>query len=101
MLLLVGRIAFTCGIDSSAACSKDWIVPHAPQWISDAAYHVQGLDFIREAIVVFLASEMQFADQVDGQPLIAYFMVPGTFASTVREGVVPIPYFVDVLASGQ
>jgi len=86
-------------LGNSFPAVSDFRIPSdGAERVSDAANHMKGLVFLGEAVVIFLASEMEFSDEIDGFACVAQLVMPSPFRTVVGEGVVPVSDFVHVLA---
>ena len=102
--LVVGQVGGVAGPGpqhAAAGVAPRRVVAHAAQQVAQPLHHVQRLDLGAEAVVVRRAAEVQLADRVDGEPLVAQVMPPAPDAAVVGEAVVPAADLVDVAAGGQ
>ncbi len=88
-------------MDAFAFVAERWIVSDGAEGVAYAFYHVEGIYFSGESIVVFGAAEVEFSNGVYVVALFPEAVVPAWDASVVGEGVVPVANLVDVAPGGQ
>ena len=80
IILLIGRISRTRFFNGGAPITSNRAIADAAGWVSYAVHHMQRLDFLPEAIVIFRAAEVQLADGIDDSALLPEAMPPAGHA---------------------
>ena len=101
VVLQISRIARARPPKLAVLVAEGRLIADAAEYIAGAIDYVQRLDFLAKPVICALPLEVQLADRVAAEALVAQALVPRDRRAIVGMPVVPVADLMHVAAGGQ